>query len=186
MLYGKTCKEVVAVAQSDGTAVTAAAAATLLPTHAKFTFPANTFQTIGQQVLITASGRISSLITTPGTARFDFRLGGTVVFDGLAVLLDSVAAHTNVGWWLQILLTLEVVGSAAKFFGQGFWMCEDIIGRPAGTPQGSLSALLPWNSAPAQGTAFDATTSLQADLFFTQTVATGSCQLHQYQLALDY
>ena len=184
MLYGKTCQEVVSVAQSDGTAVTAAAATTLLPTHAKFTFPANTFNQIGQQVLITASGRISSVITTPGTARFDWRLGGTAVFDGLATLLDTVAAHTNVGWWLQILLTLEIVGNAAKFFGQGFWACEDIIGRPAGTPQGSLLAILPWNSAPAQGTAFDATTSLQSDLQFTQTVATGSCTLHQYSLSL--
>lgn len=184
MLFGKTCQEVVSVAQSDGTAITAAAATTLLPSHAKFTFPANTFSQLGQQLMITASGRISSVITTPGTARFDFRLGGTVVFDGLAILLDSVAAHTNVGWMLQILLTLEVVGSAAKFFGQGFWMCEDILGVPATAPKGVLSAILPWNSAPAQGTAFDATTSLQADLFFTQTVATGSVTLHQYSLAL--
>lgn len=184
MLYGKTFQEVVSVAQSDGTAVTAAAATTLLPAHAKFTFQANTFQTIGQQILVTASGRISSLITTPGTARFDFRLGGTVVFDGLAILLDTVAAHTNVGWWLQFLLTLEVVGAAAKWFGQGYWICEDILGVPATAPKGCLNAMLPWNSAPAQGTAFDATTSLQADLQFTQTAATGSCTLHQYSLSV--
>lgn len=187
MLYGKTCQEVVSVAQANGTAVTAAAATSLLTgtaAQAKFTFPANTFQTIGQQVMITATGRISSVVTTPGTARFDFRLGGTVVFDGLAILLNAAAAATNVGWWLQILLTLEVVGTSAQFFGQGFWASYDISGTPATPPQGGLVAMLPWNSAPALGTAFDATTSLQADLFFTQTVATGSCQLHQYSLSL--
>src|SRR4051812_47696458 len=172
MFFGRSFKEVASVAQVDGTAITAAAATTLLPPAAKQTFPASFFNTIGQQVRITASGRISSVITTPGTARFDFRLGGTAVFDGLAILLDSVAAHTNVGWWLDILLTLRVVGSTAQFFGQGFWTCEDILGVPATAPKGVLSAMLPWNSAPALGTAFDATTSLQADLFFTQTVAT--------------
>src|SRR5437660_252296 len=105
MLYGKTCQEVVAFAQSDGAAITAAARTSLLPSHAKFPFPGNALSQKGQQLLIKASGRISSVITTPGTARFDFSLGGTVVFDGLAVLLDSIAAHTNVGWWLEILLT---------------------------------------------------------------------------------
>jgi hypothetical protein len=183
MFYGKSFTEIASVAQSDGTAVTAAAATTLLPTHAKATFPAGFFNSIGQQIVVKASGRISSVITTPGTARFDFRLGGTVVFDGLAILLDSVAAHTNVGWMLEMYLTLRVVGSVAQFFGQGYWMSEDILGVPATAPKGVLSAILPWNSAPALGTAFDATTSLQADLFFTQTVATGSCTLHQYSLA---
>jgi hypothetical protein len=184
MLYGKTCQEVVAVAQSDGTAVTAAARTSLLPAHGKFTFPANTFTTIGQQLLITATGRISSVITTPGTARFDFGLGGTAVFDSLAILLDTAAAAANVGWWFQALLTLEVVGSAAKFFGQGIWTAYNILGTPATPPKGGLVAMLPWNSAPAQGAAFDATASLQADFNFTQTVGTGSCQLHQYSLAL--
>lgn len=184
MLFGRTCHEVVSVAQSDGTAVTAAAATTLLPAHAKFTFPANTFGQIGQQLQITASGRISSVITTPGTARFDFRLGGIVAFDGLAVLLDTAAGATSVPWWLSILLTLRVVGSTAQFFGQGIWTSYNILGTPATPPKGNLIATLPWNSAPALGTAFDATTSLQSDLFFTQTVATGSITLHQYSLSL--
>src|SRR4051812_35046999 len=108
-------------AQVDGTALTAAAAASCIPAAAKYTIQANTFDTIGKQLLIKATGRISSVITTPGTARFDVRLGGTVVFDGLAILLDSVAAHTNVGWVLEILLTLRAVGGSANFMGQGTW-----------------------------------------------------------------
>ena|ERR1041384_4247179 len=169
-------------AQVDGAALTAAAAASCLPAAAKYTLPANYFDTIGKQLQIRASGRISSVITTPGTARFDVRLGGTVVFDGLAVLLDTVAAHTNVGWTLDVLLTCRAIGTAGNLMGQGIWTCEDILGVPATAPKGVLSAMLPWNSAPAVGGNFDTTAQQQVDLFFTQTVATGSLTLHQYSL----
>ncbi len=173
--------ETLITAQIDGTAVTAAAATTLLPPAAKFTLPANFFE-IGRKVTIKAWGRISSLITTPGTARFDVRFGGTVVFDGLAILLDTVAAHTNVGWCLQVELTCRAIGTTGNLMGQGYWTCEDILGVPAGAPKGTLTAMLPWNSAPAVGGNFDTTASQQVDLFFTQTVGTGSITLHQYEL----
>jgi hypothetical protein len=45
-----------------------------------------------------------------------------------------------------------------------------------------VTALLPWNAAPAVGATFDSTTSQVVDFFFTQTVATGSMTLHQYSL----
>lgn len=169
-------------AQSAGAAVTAAAATTLLPAHAKYTLPPNFFQRLGQKIQIRASGKISSVITTPGTARFDVRFGATVVFDGLAILLDSVAAHTNVGWFLDIELTLRAVGSSANLMGVGLWTCEDILGVPATAPKGVLTAMLPWNSAPAVGNNFDSGASQQVDLFFTQTVATGSITLETFEL----
>jgi len=169
-------------AQSDGAALTAAAAASCLPTHAKYTLPPNYFDAPGKGLRIKASGRISSVITTPGTARFDVRLGSTVVFDGLAIVLDSIAAHTNVGWALEIELTARTVGTGtnATLIGTGWWTCEDIIGVPATAPKGVLSAILPWNSAPAVGNGFDSTIANVLDLFFTQTQATGSMTLHQY------
>lgn len=169
-------------AQADGSALTAAAAASCIPTSAKYLLPANFFTYVGQQLQIKASGRISSVITTPGSARFDLRLGGTVVWDSLAILLDTVAAHVNVGWSLDVLLTCRAIGPTASLIGQGTWTCEDILGVPATAPKGVLSAMLPWNSAPAVGSTFDSTTALAADLFFTQTAATGSMTLHQYSL----
>lgn len=175
-------QETLITAQSDGTAVTAAAATTLLPAHAKYTLPANFFQRLGQKLKIRASGRISSVITTPGTAAFSVKFGATTVFDGLAILLDSVAAHTNVGWILDIELTARALGSSANLMGQGLWTCEDILGVPATAPKGVLSAILPWNSAPAVGSNFDSGASQQVDLIFTQTVATGSITLHTYEL----
>jgi len=175
-------KEVLVTSQIDGAAVTAAAATTLLPAAAKFTLPANFFRNIGQRLKITAAGRISSLITTPGTARFSITFGATTVFDGLAVLLDTVAAHTNVGWWLEIDLTCRAIGTSGNLMGVGRWTCEDILGVPAAAPKGVLTAMLPWNTAPAVGNNFDTTATQQVDLVFTQTVATGSCTCHQYSL----
>ena len=166
--------------QIDGPTLTAAAAATALPAAAKKTLLPNFFDHLGKQLIIEASGRISSVITTPGTARFDLRFGATVVWDGLAILLDSVAGHTNVGWTLRVVLTCRVVGAVAQLIGQGTFTCEDILGVPATAPKGVLTAILPWNSAPAVGTAFDGGVSQVVDLFFTQTVATGSLTVHQY------
>src|SRR6185369_12662384 len=97
-------------------------------------------------------------------------------------LLDSVAAHTNVGWALEILLTARAIGSSANLMGQGTWTSEDILGVPATAPKGVLTAILPWNSAPAVGSNFDSTAAQQLDMYFTQTVATGSMTLHQYAL----
>lgn len=174
-------QELISVGHVDGPALTTAAAASCITPNAKITLNNNFFR-IGTVLRITASGRISSLITTPGTARFDVRIGGVIAFDSLAILLDTVAAHTNVGWDLEIKLTCRSIGNGTgtTLFGQGRWTCEDILGTPAAAPKGSLSAMLPWNSAPAVGTGFDNTLANALDLFFTQTVATGSMTVHQY------
>jgi hypothetical protein len=177
-------RKILASAQVDGPTLTAAAAATCLPAQAKTIVPASAFDTIGKLLLINATGRISSVITTPGTARFDVRLGGTVVFDSLAILLDTVAGHTTVGWTLEIMMSLRAVGATGNFAGQGIWTCEDILGVPATAPKGVLSAILPWNSAPAVGGNFDTSIAQSLDMFFTQTVATGSLTVHQYMAEL--
>jgi hypothetical protein len=176
-------KEFLKSAQIDGAANTAGTRASLLPAQAKHTFPAGFFSTIGQKLIIEAAGKISSASGTPGTFRPDVTLGGTIVFDGLAALLDSVATHTNVAWWLRIILTLRAVGSSANFMGHGMLTTEDLLGVPATAPKGCLTAMLPWNSAPVVGANFDATAAQQLDLFFTQTVATGSCTLQQFDVS---
>lgn len=172
-------EEVLTSSQIDGAVITAAAATSMIPAENKITLPAS-WWVKGKQLRIEASGRISSLITTPGTARYDIRFGGTVVFDGLAILLDTVAGHTTVGWKLDIVLTCRAVGTTANLFGVGTWTCEDILGVPATAPKGVLSAILPWNATPAVGANFDSTTSQVVDAQFTQTAATGSMTCHTY------
>jgi hypothetical protein len=174
-------QETIVAQIADGPTLTAAAAASCIHTNAKITLP-NTFWQIGRVVRIRMTGRVSTVITTPGTFRFDVRIGGTVAFDSLAILPDTVAAHVNVGWSLEILLTCRSVGNGTltTLIGQGTFTCEDILGVPATAPKGVLTAILPWNSAPAVGNGFDNTLANTLDVFFTQTVATGSFTVHQY------
>lgn len=170
-------------AQVDGPALTAAAAATCLPAAAKKTLVANYGDVIGKQLLVKATGRLSTVATTPGTLRFDIRLGGTVIFDSLAIALVVTNGYTNVGWSLEILLTLRAIGASANFMGQGWFSSPNVLGGAnVAMPIGGVMAMLPWNSAPAVGSNFDSTASQQVDMFFTQTVATGSLTVHQYAL----
>jgi hypothetical protein len=173
----------ITMAVTDGPTLTSAAAASCIPTPNKITLP-NNYWEIGKQWRVRASGRISSVITTPGTARFDIRMGAVIAFDSQAILLDTVAAHTTVGWDLEILLTCRAIGAstATQLFGAGKWTCEDILGTPATAPKGCLTAILPWNTTPALGTGFDNTAANTVDMFFTQTVGTGSLTVHQYQI----
>lgn len=170
-------------ASVDGTALTAAAAASCLPGAAKFTFPAALLK-VGDQFRITASGRISCVVTTPGTARFDVRFGSTVVFDSLAMNLNTTA-QTNAPWWLDLLMTCRAIGSGtgATMFGMGTWESVAVVGSPAITAGGSGGLVLPNATAPAVGSGFDSTVSNVIDLFFTQTVATGSLTLHEFNLS---
>jgi hypothetical protein len=177
----QTWQETLITSQLDGTANTTGAAASQLPPQAKFTLPANFFGSIGKQLMLEAWGRISWANPTPGTARFDIRFGATVIFDGLAALLDTVALGTNVGWYLKVLLTCRAVGATGNLFGQGTWSSPALLGVGA-RPIGHMTAMLPWYTAPAVGNNFDTTATQQVDLFFTQTVATGSCLCHQYSL----
>ena len=170
---------------ADGTALTAAARASLTQgagaTGARFTLPGNSLR-IGDCLKVIASGRISCVVTTPGTARFDLSFGGVANFDTLAMNLNIVA-KTNVAWFLEILGTVKAIGTTANIFWQGKWDSEAVIASPLPTVGGSGGFLVPYNTPPAIGPNFDSTVALLVDFQFTQTVATGSCTLHQYMFA---
>ncbi len=180
----QTWEETLTVANADGTAIANSTSATSLLTgtaaHAKFTLPANFFE-IGRQLQIVASGRISNIVTTPGNLTISVRLGATTVFTSGAFGLNTTA-KTNVGWWLELLLTCRSIGAstAATILGQGKFTSESVVGAAAGT---ALPAALP-ASAPAVGTGFDSSVTNQLDLFaqFSVANAGNSLQLHQYSL----
>ena len=69
--------------QADGAALVAAARASMTNPQARRTLGANYWSYVGQQAVLLASGRISNVITTPGTARFDLSFGANVVFESL-------------------------------------------------------------------------------------------------------
>jgi hypothetical protein len=134
---------------------------------------------------ITLQGRISCVVTTPGTARFDVRMGpsGTiVVFDGGALNLNTTA-KTTVPFWVEMVLTCRAVGTgtSSNFMGVGTFQSEAVVGSAANTAGGNGCLLMPVG-APAVGGGFDNTAANALDIFFTQTVATGSMTVHQYKV----
>jgi hypothetical protein len=170
-----------AIASADGPTLTALARASCLPVTAKYTFPANPF-VVGSALRFWAAGRISCVITTPGTARLDITYGGTVMFDTGAMNLNIVA-KTNVPWTFEGLIICRAVGATSNFFGFGQFTSEAVIASPTGAA-GSNGALVSAvsggpDAAPAVGGNVDTTAAGALDMFFTQTVGTGSFTVHQ-------
>lgn len=172
--------QVIASSYTDGPTLTAAAAASCLPTYVPTTLPAGYWQ-IGRIWRVTFTGRLSVAVTTPGTLRWDIRLGGVVAADTLAVL-GNIVAKTNVGYVLTGLLTCRAVGSgtSANLMNQWNLTTEAIINTAVPTTGPGGGYALPWNTAPVVGTGFNSQSALTFDAFFTQTVATGSQTLHQF------
>lgn len=178
----------VASAQSDSAALTNTTTATsILPTAAKLLLPGNFFSYIGQEIIVEASGRISTLVTTPGTLTFQFRLGpsSAIIAATSPTFALNVVAKTNVTWWLRWAMTVRAIGTGttANLMHTGFWASEAVIGSPLPTVGGSGMLLIP-ASAPAVGTGFDSTIGNISDLFAQWSVANAanSIQLHQYRI----
>lgn len=175
-------QETLITAQVDGGTLTSAAAASALPAAAKYTLPAN-YWSIGKQLMIKASGILSTAITTPGTLRFDVRFGSTVVADSLAIACVTANAYANVNWELEMILTCRGIGTAATLMMGGWFSSPNVLGGAnSAMPIGGVLANLPWNSGAAVGNSFDSTATQQVDFFFTQTAGTGSETLKQYSL----
>lgn len=173
-----------AIGSADGPAITASGGVSCLPVTAKYIFAPNAFG-VGTKLRIVAQGRISNAVTTPGTARLDVRFGSTVVFDTGALVLNQVA-KTTLPWWFDCDMTCRAVGAAGNFFGFGRFQSEAIVGSGLASVGGSGSLISASASgpetAPAVGANVDLTVSNAFDLFFTQTVTTGSFTVHNFEL----
>ena len=162
--------------QIDGTALANSTTATsILPGAAKFTLA------IGRALRITARGRISNIVTTPGNLTLDVRFGSVVVFNGGAIALNTTA-KTNVTWSMTVDLVCRAIGAStsANMMGIGTLVSESLSGATANFDS---TTNLPV-SAPAVGTGFDSTAAQVVDLFATFSVANAgnSIQLHNYIL----
>lgn len=181
--------ETLATISGDGTALTAAARASLLQgaggKQGLYTMPPNKLR-VNDVLHISASGRVTVVITTPGTARWDLSWGvaGVAGMDTLAIPMNIVA-KTNVPWILEMEGIVRVVGNAGNIFWQGFWLSEAAlnVALPSTGP-GPGGNTLPYNTAPVIGSNVDMTIAQILDFNWTQTVATGSVQLHNYVLSL--
>jgi hypothetical protein len=180
----QTWKECIIMGVTDGPTLTAAARASCIPTAERKALPF--VFAPGRAIGIRMGGRISCAVTTPGTARFDVCLGSagtTIVYDTGALNLN-VVAKTTVPWFLELTLVCRAVGSGTSttLFPLGCsFQSEAVVGSAANTAGGNGSLLAPVG-APAVGAGFDNTVTSILDVFFTQTVATGSLTVHSFQV----
>src|SRR6266550_9649778 len=116
--------ETLATSQGAGTALTAAAAASLLQGAASsglYTLTPNRLK-IGDALHVRASGQVSSAITTPGTYRWGLTFGAVAnVFDSTAIAPISASAQTTIPWILDIEGVVRTLGAgtSATIFWQG-------------------------------------------------------------------
>jgi hypothetical protein len=164
-------------AGEDGSALSNTTTPTsIIPVARKITLPSGFFSRVGRQLVVRAAGRISTAAATPGTLTMSMRLGATTVFDGGASG-TLVTSATNLSWLLELVLTCRLIGSSATLLG---------VGR---LQTAALSATVPVMllpaSAPAAGTAFDATQSHTLDLFAAWSAASSSNSItcHQFSVA---
>jgi hypothetical protein len=173
--------------QAAGPNLTASLTATsLLNPQAKVTLPAGFFTYIGQKLKIFASGQLGNIVTTPGTLTIDVRFGSVIVFNGAAMQLSSTA-HTTLPFWLEIDLTLRVLGTGveptAQFMGQGRMTSQPLSLTAVVDSTTTPATLLLPNTVPTLGTVFDSTGTNQIDLFGTFSLNNANAiQVHQYEV----
>ncbi len=168
--------DVLARAETDGTAVnTTAARTSITPAHARYTTPTNGFWYVGKALRVKAMGRVSTF--TSGTLILSFGVGAVDAFASQA--LTMVASQTNQTFNLDLLMRVTAVGAG----GSATANLLGIGALNAGAAITAATTMLP-ATAPAVGTSFDPGAASVLDLFATWSVssASNSIQIHNYVL----
>lgn len=178
--------ESLAAAPADGAALSNTVTATsLLAATAKPILPGQYFSAVGKYVRLTATGRFSTVVTSPGTFLFDVRFGSTVIWTGGQMSLNTTA-QTNATFKLDILLVCKSIGSgtSATVLGVGEFKSRAVIGSGALGATGCGVLLLP-DTAPVAGTGFDSTTAQTVDLFGTWNTANAANSITVHEFLLE-
>lgn len=167
------------VQQTDGSALSNSTTETsIIAAAQKITLANQWLSMIGDTFQLIATGRISTVVTTPGTLTLRLKFAGGTVVDGGAMTL-STTAKTNVTWMAWWVCTLRVVGASAQLFATGEFSSE---AAGATTVAGEAKCILQPQSAPAVGTAFDGTSAGAIDLTAQWSVANASNSITCHQL----
>ncbi len=160
---------------ADGTAVTAAAETILVPDYtlqAGFLYP-------GALLKYTLFGRISTVITTPGTWTWRLRWGGvagTSILATAAITPDVTAASTNVAWCFSGYVQCRSVGTAGTVMCWGQMWMNDLEDASSTTLAAQIGGFVFPDAAAT--TAIDTTTAKALSATITPSVATGSITCH--------
>lgn len=182
-MSSKGFRERILEVYEDGSALASSTTETsLLPASAKeATLGAGRLR-IGSAIAFTFGGRISTVVTTPGTLTLSFRLGSTDVFSSGAIPLNTTA-QTNIPWLLEGELIVRAVGltTVTTLFPKACkFMSRAVVGSGAAGTSGGGFEVLPYNAAPAVGTGIDFSVSQLVDFLATWSVsnASNSITLH--------
>lgn len=176
--------ETLVASSTDGAAYGASVTPTSIIAAADIiTLPAQYFVP-KKKLRIRIGGRISNIVTTPGTLTLDVRLGAVVAFNGGAMQLNAVA-KTNVSFLAEFELTCRAIGSgtSANLMGMGKFISESVVGSPLPAAGGAGQFVLPV-SAPAVGTGFDSTAAQAVNVFGTWSVndAGNTLTVHTFEV----
>lgn len=176
-----TWQETRAVLRASGPALASSTTDTsVLNADARTVLGPDDLNTVGKQLKIGATGRISTTTGT-NTLAFSVRFGSVIVANPALTAITLVASQTNVSFWLEFLLTMFAVGSSTN--ANLMWQSQITSTAVGGTSPIASTALVP-ATAPAVGTGFDSTAAQVVDLFAKWSVssASNSVQLHEYRL----
>lgn len=180
-MSNQTWVEAVAAGLADGTAYTASiTATTIIPAAAKATIPAGTMS-IGKTYRVTARGRITTVVTTPGTLTLDLRFG-SVIISAFGAMTLNVNAQTAATWDFEGLVTVRAIGqtTTANAICTGKFTSRAVVGSAAVGSGGAGVLMLP-DTTPAVGTGFDSTAAQTVDMFATWSINNAnSIQTHQF------
>jgi hypothetical protein len=175
------------ISKEDGASLSNSTTETsILPPSIKIPIPGGFFELIGQRIKVTAMGRISNIVTTPGTLTLKLKFGSNIIWNSGAFNLN-VVAKTTVPWWLDLELSLRAIGASANFLPIGAFTSESVVGSPANTAGGNGSLMLPVG-APVVGANFDSTASQILDLSATFSVANAGnlIQCHMFEMSSKF
>lgn len=172
----------------DGPALASSTAETsLLPASAdECTLGAGALR-IGKILKFLFSGRMSTVVTTPGTLTLALRLGSTDIFSSGAIPLNIVA-QTNVPWLLEGELVVRALGKgtvttfmpkACRFHSRA------IVGSGAAGTSAPGAELLPYNTAPVVGTGVDFSVSQLLDFLATWSVSNAANSITCHAGSID-
>lgn len=167
----------------DGAALASSTSQTsILPASAKeATLGAGRLR-IGAAIAFEFGGRISTVVTTPGTLTLALRLGSVDVFSSGGIPLNTTA-QTNIHWSLKGELVVRALGTSTTttFFPKGcIFISRAVVGSSAAGTAGVGMEILPYNTTPAVGSGLDFSVSQLVDFLATWSVsnASNSITLH--------
>lgn len=164
-------EEALAWATANGTTNSSGAEAIVFP---NVTIPANYMQD-GRSLRLTAMGKFSNVVTTPGSITWRLRWGGvagTILAQSSAIALNIVA-QTDDMFRIMIEVTTRVNGSSGSLLAMGIVELAAQLAASNNQPNFMGSAGGSSGNTPAAVTV-DLTADTALSLTYASTVATGS------------